>query len=93
MAVRRASGAYAPPTFATKEAAHEHLCRHDRIDILKLASITRIGPTAIPSLIAVTYESYLNFDTRSACSRITLALSVAAVPVGSPLYIILGFDQ
>jgi hypothetical protein len=37
--------------------------------------------------------NYRKFDTRSACSRMTLALSLAAVPVGSPLYKILGFDQ
>jgi hypothetical protein len=36
---------------------------------------------------------YLNLDTRSACSRMTLALSLISVPVGSPLYNILGFDQ
>ena len=37
--------------------------------------------------------NYRKLETRSACSRMTLALSVAAVPVGSPLYSILGFDQ
>src|SRR6266566_3861307 len=35
-------------------------------------------------------ELYLNFETRSACSRITRALSSASVPVGSPLYVTLG---
>ena len=38
-------------------------------------------------------RGYLNLETRSACSRMTLALSVAAVPVGSPLYMILGFEK
>ena len=37
--------------------------------------------------------SHLKFETRSACSRMTLALSAAAIPVGSPWYMILGFDQ
>ena len=37
--------------------------------------------------------NYRKLETRSACSRMTLALSLAAVPVGSPLYRILGFDQ
>jgi hypothetical protein len=36
---------------------------------------------------------YLNSEMRSACSRISLALSAAIVPVGSPLYMILGLDQ
>jgi hypothetical protein len=36
---------------------------------------------------------YLNCDTRSASSRISLALSAAAVPVASPLNMILGLDQ
>ena len=39
------------------------------------------------------HEPYLKFDTRSACSRMTRALSAATVPVGSPLYMIRGFDQ
>ena len=39
------------------------------------------------------WPSYLNFDTRSACSRMTRALSLISVPVGSPLYNILGLDQ
>src|SRR5262245_58092562 len=39
------------------------------------------------------FSLHLNCDTRSACSRMTRALSLARVPVGSPLYIILGLDQ
>ena len=46
----------------------------------------------VPAAICIGIH-YLKFETRSACSRMTLALSVAAVPVGSPLYMILGFDQ
>jgi hypothetical protein len=38
-------------------------------------------------------RAYLNLEMRSAFSRMTLALSAAAVPVGSPLYMTLGFDQ
>jgi hypothetical protein len=41
----------------------------------------------------VAAAAYLNLETRSAFSRITLALSAATVPVGSPLYRTLGFDQ
>ena len=37
--------------------------------------------------------AYLKRETRSAFSSMTLALSAAAVPVGSPLYRTLGFDQ
>jgi hypothetical protein len=36
---------------------------------------------------------YLKRETRSACSRMTRALSLAAVPVDSPRYMIRGFDQ
>jgi transcriptional regulator with XRE-family HTH domain len=36
---------------------------------------------------------YRNLETRSASSRMTLALSEACVPVGSPLYMMRGFDQ
>ena len=36
---------------------------------------------------------YLNLETRSACSRMTLALSVAAVRIGSLLYMIPGFEK
>ena len=36
---------------------------------------------------------YLNLDTRSARSRMTRALSVSAVPAGSPLNLIVGLDQ
>jgi hypothetical protein len=39
------------------------------------------------------WEPHLNLETRSACSRITRALSSASVPVGSPLYRMRGFDQ
>ena len=37
--------------------------------------------------------SYLNFDTRSACSKMTRALSAKGVPVGSPWYVTRGLDQ
>src|SRR5215467_2964807 len=36
---------------------------------------------------------YRNFETRSASWRMTLAASLPAVPVGSPMYMILGLDQ
>jgi hypothetical protein len=42
---------------------------------------------------AVRRKLYRKFDTRSASSRMTRALSDAGVPVGSPLYRIRGFDQ
>jgi hypothetical protein len=54
--------------------------------------MVRIDP-AMRELRYSTHQAYLNLETRSAFSRMTLALSAAGVPVGSPLYITLGFDQ
>ena len=42
---------------------------------------------------AARISDHLNFDTLSACSRMTRALSSIGVPVGSLLYITRGFDQ
>jgi hypothetical protein len=47
-------------------------CLRSRSRRCTVASVAGLGP-------------YLNFATRSACSRMTLASSVASVPVGSPL--------
>jgi len=43
--------------------------------------------------LKATATDYLNFETRSANSSMTLAASAAAVPVGSPLYVILGLEK
>jgi hypothetical protein len=50
---------------------------------LALPATLRLAPTSAP--VRSDRGTYRNFDTRSASSRINLALSAAAVPVGSPL--------
>ena len=49
------------------------------------------GRWQVDILVDRRYER--NFDTRSACSRMTLALSACAVPAGSPWILIVGFDH
>jgi hypothetical protein len=44
-------------------------------------------------LLGMSIVHHLNLETRPACSRITLALSFASVPTGSPMYFTRGFDQ
>ena len=63
------------------------------VDTSRLACATSSGILPNPTGVNNALKRYLNFETRSACSRMTLALSLAAVPVGSPLYLTLGFDQ
>ena len=59
-----------------------------------------MGTSMVPSWtcqlspgLKATATDYLNFETRSANSSMTLAASAAAVPVGSPLYVILGLER
>jgi len=56
-------------------------------------TLRRLAPAPVVRALWWQGPSYLNRETRSACSRIARALSLASVPVGSPLYNILGFDQ
>lgn len=60
----------------------------------KTGQNSRTDKRAVVSRNAIeTAGHHLNFETRSACSRITRALSSTSVPVGSPLYMTRGLDQ
>ena len=52
----------------------------------------RIAPKTHRTSASV-HRHHLNLETRSACSRMTRALSSTSVPVGSPLYMTRGFGQ